>query len=256
MSKLMSKLISKLIKILPLMLLLAIPATSYAKRTGYIVELIIFEDTRGRYAHSEDWRFNDKLLHSQKSIKGRPPGKDPQYSELNWKRGKLASKLKHIINSPNYNVLVNRRWKQTGLDRKKVISIPLNTKPVLASVDLETGSEASAMNEMSSPVSTEVDADQANTVDLQNTGEMPTWISGQVTLIMSRYLHFNVDLHYFKPQTSENGGREYVSYPVFSERRMKSKEVHYIDHPLVGVIVLATPYKIKQGNSDKKTATN
>ncbi|HED35821.1 MAG TPA: hypothetical protein ENJ08_16630 [Gammaproteobacteria bacterium] len=243
---------NKLIKLLPLVLLLALPGASYAKRTGYIVELIIFEDTKGRYAHSEDWRFNDKLLHSQKSINGRSTDKDPQYSKLNWNKGKLASKLKHIIKSPNYNVLVNRRWKQTGLDRKKVISIPINTKPEQA---VDTGSDAdskntnaetSAMGDAHSPANTDM-------AGLQNTGEMPTWISGQVTLIMSRYLHFNVDLHYFKPQTSENGDRKYVSYPVFSERRMKSKEVHYIDHPLVGVIVLATPYTIKQGNDNKKT---
>ena len=33
---------------------------------------------------------------------------------------------------------------------------------------------------------------------------------------------------------------------------MKSKEIHYIDHPLIGVIVLATPYEINTGKSDKK----
>lgn len=240
----MSKLLIKLIKILPLLiLLLTIPGASYAKRTGYIVELIIFEDTRGLYAHSEDWRFNDKLLHSQKSVKGRSTSKDPQYSRLNWGKGKLASKLKHIINSPNYNVLVNRRWKQTGLDRKKAISIPVNTKPELSLAD--TQSEALASDETPSSESLEAGSDQAHIDNLQNTGKMTSWISGRVTLIMSRYLHFNVDLHYFKPQISESGERKYVSYPVFSERRMKSREAHYIDHPLVGVIVLATPYKIK-----------
>lgn len=251
----MNKLMNKLIKLLPLMLLLAIPGTSYAKRTGYIVELIIFEDTRGLYAHSEDWRFNDKLLHSQKSANAHSTNKDPQYARLDWNKGKLTSKLKHIINSPNYNVLVSRRWKQTGLDRKKAISIPLSTKPELTITD--TGSEAETLTTGETPFtdSSGTGPEQINMDNLQNTGEMTTWISGQVTLIMSRYLHFNVDLHYYKPQTSESGERKYVSYPVFSERRMKSKEVHYIDHPLVGVIVLATPYKIKQGDDDKKTAT-
>jgi len=70
---------------------------------------------------------------------------------------------------------------------------------------------------------------------------------------MSRYLHFKVDLLYTKPQFNNNNEIEDNVYPVVNERRMRSREIHYIDHPLVGVVVLATPYKIK--HKDNGTGT-
>lgn len=34
-------------------------------------------------------------------------------------------------------------------------------------------------------------------------------------------------------------------YPIVSHRRMRSKELHYIDHPLVGILVQINPVKKK-----------
>ena len=81
-------------------------------------------------------------------------------------------------------------------------------------------------------------------------------ISGDLKLIMSRYLHINTDLIYEKPkigQSTQMAQPEYTppnhqsdTYPLLFERRMRSREIHYIDHPMVGIIVLATPYKLKE----------
>jgi len=221
-------------------LVISLPSLSYAKKTGYIVELIIFEDVNGRYLNSEDWTFNDKLLHAKTLEATKTARKDPQYAELGWKSAKLAKSLERIKKSSQYNVLVNKRWKQTGLDRENVINIQIGTK---AQQKSETAEAINApLVDGSAKAGTEPPL-------LQPLVSAP-YISGQVTLIMSRYLHFNVNLHYFRPQISESGETEFVSYPVVSERRMRSKEIHYIDHPLVGVIVLATPYNIKSRDSD------
>ncbi|VAW63492.1 hypothetical protein MNBD_GAMMA11-1140 [hydrothermal vent metagenome] len=262
---------NKLLTLLPLVLLLAIPGVSFSSATGYIVELIIYEDLQGRYAHSEDWRFNDKLLHAQKGLKGRPSRDDPQFAELDWRKGKLAKKLKRILKSSQYNVLVNKRWKQTGLGRNKIISIPINTGPAshgepdesaekeaphLHGAVTVTDSSVNSTQDTAALTSGEANSEHPGSDNMGSaldTPEMKPYVTGQVSLIMSRYLHFNVDLHYFKARQTETGGKKYVSYPVFSERRMKSKEVHYIDHPMVGVIVLATPYKIKQRTDEHKT---
>ena len=85
---------------------------------------------------------------------------------------------------------------------------------------------------------------------------------------MSRYLHVLSSLVLYKPQevaasqmqTEEFGepqiehassmpieaSIEIVQYPLLFERRMRSKEIHYIDHPMGGMIVLAIPYKIEE----------
>ncbi|VAW73159.1 hypothetical protein MNBD_GAMMA10-892 [hydrothermal vent metagenome] len=260
----MKKQLKLLPLILPLILFLMIPGVSFSRSTtGYIVELIIFEDLRGRYAHSEDWGFNDKLLHSLKPIKSRSRHRDPQYAKLSWSKGRLARKVRRIRNSPDYNVLLNKRWRQTGLARKKAITIPINTRPVntrpVNTGTVQENSESTATADNSATSNTDsttaiLPVEPLSAESPQN--DLSPYISGQVALIMSRYLHFNVDLHYYKAQQTASGEKKYVSYPVFSERRMKSKEVHYMDHPLVGVIVLATPYKIKQRTDDKKTTAS
>jgi hypothetical protein len=83
---------------------------------------------------------------------------------------------------------------------------------------------------------------------------------------MSRYLHIDAELQYYKARsrqflnytdhTSMDVTSPYESYPVKFERRMRSREVHYIDHPLVGMIVLATPFKIEPETTPGKPANN
>lgn len=211
----------------PALLLLAQMSTAGANNTGYEVELIIYEDIKARYQYSEDWSYNDTLKTIQAETRKEPKKatRDPEFQMLNWDEGQLASKLKSLQNSPNFKVLANKRWKQTGLDREHSFTIK---------IDSQTDSAATTSK-----------------TDLVNPA--PSYITGNIKLIMSRYLHFNVDLEYFKPYTDETSEFVYKMFPVVAERRMKSRETHYIDHPLVGVIVLATPYKLKTDEPAKKS---
>lgn len=195
-----------------------------AEETGYEVEMIIFEDVNARYQHSEDWSYNDNL---QKTLATRDVEKkkiiDREFTELNWDEGNLAAKSKHLENNSNYRILVKKRWKQTGLGREQTFDIEVNSL-------------------------------LKNKTDETESLTTPSYVTGNVKLIMSRYLHFNVNLEYYKPQTSADSESAYRKYPVVDERRMKSRETHYIDHPLIGVIVLATPYKIASEQAPTKPA--
>ncbi len=72
-------------------------------------------------------------------------------------------------------------------------------------------------------------------------------LDGIVKISVERYLHVNIDLLYQK----ENEG--FKSYTIKSKRRIRSKELHYFDHPLVSVLVLVTPYEDKtEKESNKK----
>jgi len=221
-------------KILILLLLQILSSVVYADETGYEVELIIFEDARARYLRSEDWSYND-MFNNIKETKPKSVKPDPEYKQLDWQGAKLGSNLDRLKNNSNYRVLTNKRWKQTGLDRENAFNIQINSSI------LETESDAS---ETSEPA--------------QN---IKPFVKGSIKLIMSRYLHFNVNLQYIRPQSSQNGDVTEIKdivLPIVNERRMRSREVHYIDHPLVGVVVLATPYKIKSkevDNSNKEYKT-
>jgi len=59
-------------------------------------------------------------------------------------------------------------------------------------------------------------------------------VTGKVSLVRGRYLHLSLELAMVSP----TDGKRYV---LREQRRMRSGEKHYFDHPYFGVIVLVTP---------------
>ena len=57
-------------------------------------------------------------------------------------------------------------------------------------------------------------------------------ISGKLKVVLARYLHLYGQLNY------QQNGNDYL---MSVHRRMRSKELHYIDHPLVGILVQINP---------------
>lgn len=74
---------------------------------------------------------------------------------------------------------------------------------------------------------------------------------GTIQLHLSRFLHVTLDLDYFATSATLGGPRtgsfalgEIPSAPRYAletQRRLRSGELHYIDHPMFGVLVLVTP---------------
>jgi hypothetical protein len=111
-----------------------------------------------------------------------------------------------LRNSSGYSVLLHRAWRQVGYDAAHAIAYPIHS---LA----ENGRDS---------------------------------IDGSVTLIRERYLHLDVDLVLTRANgaaPANTGGAD--SRPAFrlnEKRRMRSREVHYFDHPRFGMIAVVTPY--------------
>ena len=62
-------------------------------------------------------------------------------------------------------------------------------------------------------------------------------LKGVIELHVSRYLHSKIDLQYI-PEKARHLG-ETIS--LQQKRRMRSKEIHYLDHPLVGALIRIIP---------------
>ena len=114
-------------------------------------------------------------------------------------------------------------------------------------------------------------------------------LDGTVELVVSRYLHMHADLYYTTdvewertviaegvgPDTAAGasnardddmttavaaaaapriargpGNRPMLSFPFEQQRRMRSGELHYLDHPLLGLLVLVTPYEAPDGDAE------
>lgn len=107
-------------------------------------------------------------------------------------------------------------------------------------------------------------------------------LDGTVRLVVRRYLHIHTDLYWTQqadwvdpihdlmpdvvdtPPSMRNGerraaraaaapdiaidpeGRPLISYPVRLQRRMRSGELHYLDHPMIGMLVLVTRHEREQ----------
>ena len=241
-----------------ILLFLSSMSISFANETGYEVELIVFEDSNARYLQSEDWTYNDMLRNklASKTIEEVEPEvdqkPDPEYKQLPWEGAKLTNQLERLLKNNNFRVLAAKRWKQTGLDRKHAFNISIDDSPEPPPV--ENDIEADKITDASPKDLVEQDVEE--TLPLPKT---EPYLTGNIKLIMSRYLHFNVDLQYIKPFEDAAGIVTNRVFPIINERRMRSREIHYIDHPLIGIMVLATPYEIpdqeNQSESHKPPST-
>jgi len=87
-------------------------------------------------------------------------------------------------------------------------------------------------------------------------GETFPELEGTIRVSGKRYLHVHLDLllrrltppDLTSDETTESAdptdlAPRYQAYRMLDHRRMRSNRLHYVDHPLFGVLVLATPYE-------------
>ena len=106
-----------------------------------------------------------------------------------------------------------------------------------------------------------LERDSATPMDLQTLGvSSPT---GTVQLYLGRFLHIAVDLQYSPPgaatlRTDAFGLQTFSVMPTYhlqTERNaIRSGELHYIDHPMFGLLVLVTPAEDMEEANDDDTS--
>jgi hypothetical protein len=93
---------------------------------------------------------------------------------------------------------------------------------------------------------TVLDRNRAQEIEIPpSNAEGPVKIEGTVRVAVERYLHLYLDLKLIDTTLALKTGFSDYDLPEFrlqQRRRMRSKELHYFDHPKFGVIALITPY--------------
>ncbi len=210
-------------KLLTLLLLTLTASNSIAEEIKptpelkeYDVEIIIFEDTHARYLSSQSW--GQAIQNTDEGYKDISTDKKINQNPTNYQSIKpsiLKNKYKRISTSSEYNVLFYGAWRQPGLAKDRAFEIDINDL-----VNIHTSKTANKL-------------------------------SGKFKLVLARYLHIYNELKYQREvfttleNTKEKTEINVEVYPLTSHRRMRSKELHYIDHPLVGMLIQITPV-IKQ----------
>jgi len=248
---------------------------SYAESTGYEVEVIIFSYLNNRYSTSENWPeiatpkeaevvdlhqeastennsttkelINEKnnsaetttadTLDTTEEVISSPIDLTKEAEYLSAEHYRLTKQAERIQHSKNYNLLIHKAWKQAGLPQEQSFSVTVNSQ------DTEHNAQTTE--------------EKPNSENILINTPKPIYVQGEIRLVMSRYLHISVDLNLHdyenKKSTDDNIMPAQIVEKIYNinlERRMKSKEVNFIDHPLMGILVLATPFKIIDETED------
>ncbi len=202
-------------------------ATAATDKKEYDVEIIIFEDSHARYLKNETWDQYAKTTEQLAAARETNRTKTTGFKSI--KPAILRQQYKRIKASPEYNVLFYGAWRQPGLEKSKAFAININ--------DLKSSHKNKSGNTL----------------------------TGTFKLVLARYLHIYNRLNYQRKITA-TADSEYTTtgynasgkqsevinnnltsnnglYPLNSHLRMRSKELHYIDHPLVGMLIQINPVK-------------
>jgi hypothetical protein len=227
----------------------------------YDVEIVIFKNIKVPKGHefklptpSATRTENTLDLSDPKSIKR---ASQRGFIPLSSDELRLQDSVDKIIRSSRYGLLTHTGWRQPGLDEKNSIPVWIKGGKIFdnrySSIDQVTQLKQEDQN-----------------LQKKDTNTQPKYISarglyeleGLITITLSRYLHTKAELVLRKPADTasilqqvepigaqeqqemiELEGQLLLNYGLDEQRRMRSKKLHYLDHPEFGMLVLITPYE-------------
>ena len=240
-------------RIITLILLFASQAIVQAEETRYYdVEIIVFENLSSFDRQKEIWPTSIEQTLPETVIEiGKPyPGPIPKeftpsltFKPLPREEYQLLDNATAIEESPSRRVLLHTAWRQPGMPADSALTVRLSQAiPAITNESLlenEGNSDSSGL--------------LTNSLQPQYAGEL----QGLIKVILARYLHVDADL-LLTPQLAIEtedlyGPDEQESKPTVyrlkqMRRRIRSNELHYLDHPVLGVLVMIRPYE-----TDKKS---
>jgi hypothetical protein len=174
---------------------------------SYEIEVVVFENILPGLADEEQWvSLNQPVIAGLEDAM--EPGDAPA-TPSSPPGASLAAAVAALGRDPNYRILAHKLWAQTAEAQKDAKSIRIRSK---------------------------------------RAGEL----DGVIKFYVSRFLHLEVDL-LFRGENTTNltstanpsvtvaaPGNEQL-YEISETRRVKSKEIHYFDHPKFGLVVRITP---------------
>ena len=193
---------------------------SLAAAIDYQIEVVLFENVRAGQAAGASLyvpRLGNAIgLNSDKA-------REMRY-ELIEEPQMLIDHAQKIRNSGEYRLLRHFAWRQPGLDARSTRAIRIN---VGKGINVYIPQEYTQYNRF-------VPAATGPTFSEGSREITTTTVSGVLEVSLGRFLHLDARLVYTDPDT----GR---SYRLDQSRKMRSRELHYIDNPKFGMLVRIIP---------------
>ncbi|HET8701433.1 MAG TPA: CsiV family protein [Nitrococcus sp.] len=213
-----------LIALLGLMLTV-LGAPGVAAQNKYAVEVVIFRHWIARGDDAEFWLHQPPPISPSRHLVTLGPAASgtaaPAFSRLPDKELKLTGISERLAHSRDYHVLLHLGWQQPGFGPASApaVVLPLDWSPP------------------SLPKSTTIPPGTARDQNPFAYVPADTRLWGTLRLIEQRYLHFQVDLRFRGDSISAIPGDTVTVYPMIQNRRMRIGEIHYLDHPVLGILV-------------------
>jgi hypothetical protein len=251
-------------KFLQLIFILAITTTSSAEtETRYRFEIIIFEYNNPSYSQTELWSdnpgtpdyaqtfytiYNSAPKSSPSAINSRQfPG--VEFQPLDRSSLILAKEARAVRKASERRQLLHTAWVQTMHDEKKAVPIAIKTGKLYNTLEKEPVSKSVRFTEQGEVANTDSFRGALPLTETSAT-MIPVkqhQLEGTIKITIGRYLHVWTDLVYRQPVATGNYSAETNSYDNVrsyryqDHRRMRSKELHYIDNPNFGILIYALP---------------
>jgi len=214
-----------------LIIALAWPAAQAAPPVWYTVELIVFANLDTSSAGDERWPPDPGTPALGKAVElldatgpeASPPELRLAYQQITGEALQLNAEWNRLRRSTAYHPLLHIAWRQPGLTRAEARAVHLRGRAATPAGDIQSvpAAPGAALSGPPAPRSPEIE--------------------GTLRLYRARYLHLDVDLRY-QPGLPPPGLEQEVSaFRLTESRRVRSRKLHYFDHPLFGVLALVTP---------------
>jgi len=191
---------------------------------------------------------------------------------------RLLEIVARLIKSSRYELLLHAAWRQPGLELEQVLPVWLKGGRIYGNeyisidsqIELVDDTTQAVDGENSAAKTYEFDEQSLESLELQLLEKQNTQnhdglyeFEGKITISLSRYLHTYTDLILRRPRLSVDpvlnnaplqayatanaaDTRILNNHRIKEHRRMRSKNLHYLDHPEFAMLILITPYKVAE----------
>lgn len=237
-------------------------ATSFAEDLRYYdIEVVVIENLRENAKNAEHWPMEVSIKKPENTVVlGEAPLSEwlpldadltESFKVLSAEEYQLLEEVKKISQSRNQRVIFHTAWRQPGLDKN--MAMPVYFKRDFTQIPLAPEETLA------------IDGEKIDTAN-------SSILEGIFRVTLARYLHLEAELSYrTKPvvaataeeiyeeylteNTEENIEKQGVIYLKQTRNRIRSNELHYIDHPVLSILVKMTPY-IKAEVDEAVTSTS
>lgn len=157
------------------------------------------------------------------------------YKLLSSGSHRLSGIKAELEKSGDYQIIKHLAWRQPGLKKSRSKPVHIYSGQDYSDQFPERMQSKWTLDDSGLPVNVEA-APQLLELD------------GTIKIALGRFFHIYTDLVYRQPtdikSTLENQNvieSSLVDYKISGHRRMRSRELHYIDHPKVGILVQINP---------------